>query len=96
VSRADLVARLETDAQVLRKSKRTTLQVIAGDVEAAITLLSAAGQPAAPPAEVQALLERAEKAASQVPGRPELLRSVVMAGGRWKAVVRWLREVVHG
>jgi hypothetical protein len=89
---AELVERLETDAQVLRKSKRVALQVIAGDVEAAITALA---RPAAPP-EVQALLDRAEKAANQVPGRPELLRSVVMEGGRWAAVVRWLREVVHG
>lgn len=92
---ADLVTRLETDAQVLRKSRRTALQVIAGDVEAAIAALTAASRPAAP-AEVAALLERAEKAANQVPGRPELLRSVVMAGGRWGAVVRWLREVTHG
>lgn len=95
MSPADLVARLETDARVLRSSKRTALQVIAGDVEDAIAALSATARPAAP-AEVQALLERAEKAADQVPGRPELLRSVVMAGGRWGAVVRWLREVVHG
>lgn len=94
MSPADLVEHLKTDAQVLRKSKRTALQVIAGDVEAAIAALTAR-TPAAP-AEVEALLERAEKAANQVPGRPELLRSVVMAGGRWAAVVRWLREVTHG